>query len=78
MADENDKDKGLYGKYYVERVDGGSKIGAKHEHCSYFVLDLDHDKYAKDALRAYANACQSEYPQLSKDLREMTDGPSKE
>ena len=34
-----DKNKGLYQKYRVERTDGSSAPGCKHEKCRYFVLD---------------------------------------
>lgn len=60
---------GLYGKFHIERTDGRSALGEKHEHCNYFVLDITHDKYAKDALLAYAKACEGEYPFLADDLR---------
>lgn len=58
----------MYPKYIVTRRDGGSQPGKKHEHCQYFVLDLDHDPFAVDALRAYAYACVAEYPALADDL----------
>lgn len=64
-----DRQCGLYGKYRVERLDGSSAPGGKHERCDYFVLDILHDDYAKAALRAYADACQEDYPQLAADLR---------
>lgn len=63
-----DKTRGLYGKFYVERTDGRDKPGEKHHGCEYFLLDLNHDKYAVPALRAYAEHCQAEYPLLAKDL----------
>ena len=62
---DKDKTKGLYGKYYVERIN--DKKG-KHKNCQYFVLDLVHDKYAYPALIAYREACKEEYPQLADDL----------
>jgi len=68
---ENDTKRGLYGKYYVERADGGSRPGKKHNGCFYFVLDTTHDKYAKPALKAYAEACEVEYPELAKDIRKL-------
>lgn len=64
----NDKSKGLYDKYTVYRNDGGSAVGAKHQHCEYFVLDLTHDKHARLALFAYADSCRKEYPLLAEDL----------
>jgi hypothetical protein len=65
----SDKNIGLYEKFEVKRRDGTSEPGKKHHGCEYFVLDLTHDKYAADALEAYANACRAEYPELAKDLR---------
>ena len=64
----SDKEKGLYGKFNVTRTDGSSDFGGKHYNCSYFCLDLEHDKFSIPALRAYAEACQDEYPRLASDL----------
>jgi hypothetical protein len=61
---------GLYRKFSVERTDGSSEPGGKHEHCNYFVLDWAHDKYARAAALAYATACEAEYPDLARDLRD--------
>lgn len=63
--------KGIYKKYFVERTDGSSGNGGKHEHCQYFVLDVTHDKFAIPALRAYAEACAVEYPVLSVELQTL-------
>lgn len=63
-----DRNRGLYGKFYVERTDGKSAPGEKHHGCEYFLLDMHHDKYAVPALRAYAEHCKAEYPQLADDL----------
>lgn len=68
---EMDAKRGLYSKYSVRRVDGSSDPGGKHEHCMYYVLDLEHDKHAKAALAAYAKSCEKEYPKLAADLRGM-------
>ena len=62
------KKRGLYNKFTVFRNDGRSEPGEKHDGCSYFVLDLNHDPYAAPALKAYAEACKLEYPALAKDL----------
>jgi hypothetical protein len=70
---ERDKNRGLYGKYFVERTDGSSASGGKHHNCEYFVLDLTHDKHAPAALRAYAESCKDEYPQLAADLLKIAD-----
>jgi hypothetical protein len=64
----NDKTRGLYHKFNVERTDGSSAPGGKHHGCEYFVLDLTHDKHAKAALHAYARSCLREYPALADDL----------
>jgi hypothetical protein len=66
-----DKTKGLYNKFTVTRTDGSSAPGVRHEGCQYFVLDLEHDKHAPAALRAYADSCRSEYPALAADLDRM-------
>lgn len=71
----DDRTTGLYGKYRVERNDGSSEPGGKHEDCVYFVLDLDHDKHARAALAAYAESCRKEYPMLALDLRNILSGP---
>lgn len=63
-----DATRGLYGKFRVERTDGSSGTGGKHEHCRYFVLDLNHDPRAVAAIRAYANSCRNQYPALAEDL----------
>jgi hypothetical protein len=60
---------GLHSKFYVERTDGQSAPGAKHDGCHYFVLDATHDPHAKAALLAYADSCKVEYPILAQDLR---------
>lgn len=71
-----DKTRGLYNKFRVDRTDGSSEPGGKHHQCEYFVLDLTHDKYAMAALRAYASACENEYPLLAADLRKMAETPN--
>ena len=56
--------RGIYRKFNVTRTDGSSEPGGKHEHCKYFVLDLEHDPFAKPALRKYAEACRETVKQL--------------
>ena len=74
-----DKTRGLIpDKFYVERSDGQSEQGEKHDGCEYFVLDLDHDPYAIPALKAYAEACRDEYPHLARDLDIQLAGLSRE
>lgn len=67
----SDKTTGLHRKFDVKRTDGSSEPGGKHEHCAYFVLDLNHDKYAIPALEAYKDACYPEHRKLSEDLRHI-------
>ncbi len=62
------REQGLYDKFEVKRTDGSSAEGGKHHGCEYFVLDLTHDRFAGEALIAYANACQEEYPLLARDI----------
>lgn len=71
-----DCERPLYGKFWVERLDGSSDRDGKHEFCDYFVLDLVHDKFAYPALKAYAEACAEEYPQLAADILERIGGGS--
>ena len=66
-----DRTRGIYEKFRVERTDGKSAPGQKHESCDYFVLDLTHDPHAYVAIVAYADSCRAEYPLLADDLEEM-------
>jgi hypothetical protein len=59
----DDRNRGLYGKYNVERTDG-EEAGA----C--FVLAYEKDPYAWVALCEYVDECKDEYPQLAADLTE--------
>lgn len=68
-----DMNRGIYKKFIVRRADGSSAPGRKHEKCSYFVFDLEHDKFARPALIAYAKACLNEYPDLAIDLARIAD-----
>ena len=68
--------RGVYKKFIIERTDGRSGPGQKHEHCRYFVLDLDHDPFAFAALMAYAEECYDDHPNLASDLRRMLMEPS--
>jgi hypothetical protein len=69
-----DKDRGLYEKFYVRRLDGQSLSGKKHHNCEYFVLDLTHDRFASAAVAAYADACRNDYPALAHDLEQKIKG----
>ncbi len=74
MIGESDFDRGLYKKYFVQRL-GDYKH--KHDKCDFFVLDLVHDKFAAAALRTYATMCELDYPELARDLRKrITREPS--
>ncbi len=60
---------GLYQKFFVTRTDGLSATGQKHAGCQYFVLDLNHDAFARDAVLEYIRRCRRSHPELAKDLR---------
>jgi hypothetical protein len=65
--DGSDKERGLYCKFIVARVDPASQ--ARHPNCNYFVLDLDHDPLALPAIAAYASeARKAGYLKLATDL----------
>ena len=60
-----DKNRGLYAKFQVERIDGSNR----HNHCDYYVLDVTHDPHALPALEAYAKSARIEgYEQLADEL----------
>lgn len=62
---KDDTQRGLYAKYTViKNSDPNSEFSA-------FVLNLDTDPYAVDALRAYAKACADKYPILASDLERV-------
>lgn len=64
----DDKNRGLYTKYSVQRLNDES---GKHNGCFFFVLDIDHDIHALDALSAYADSCRENYPLLARDLHDI-------
>jgi len=67
-VDDPDKSRGLIeDKFIVKRTDPKSR--EKHKDCEFFVLDVNHDAYAKAALEAYADACEVDYPLLASDIR---------
>lgn len=68
-------ERGFFRKYAISRTDGSSAPGGKHENCTYFVLDLNHDPHAIPALRAYAKSCKKTHPQLSLDLTRIIETP---
>jgi hypothetical protein len=68
-AGSDDRDRGVYGKFLVERTDGRSAPGEKHDGCLYFVLDLDHDPLALWPLKEYADgAWRAGFEPLAEDL----------
>lgn len=69
LAPIDKRSRGIYEKYRVERTDGSSASGGKHEGCEYFVLDMGCDPHAIPALLAYAESCKTDYPQLARDIR---------
>ena len=69
--DDKDQHVGLYNKFKVVRTDGSSAQGGRHESCYYFVLDINHDPFARVALQAYLTACRYAYPALADDLAEL-------
>lgn len=66
-----DRERGIYEKFKVERTDGSSAPGGKHEKCFYFVLDTVHDPFAITALQAYARVCRKDYPLLANDIESL-------
>lgn len=70
-TDDKDSERGLYEKFIVRRSDRSDRPGYKHEKCTYFVLDVNHDPYAVAALKAYIKKCEKKYPKLAEDLRQL-------
>lgn len=62
---------GIKRKFEIARTDGSSAPGRKHEHCAYFVLDLEHDEFALQALAAYREAARESHPELARDIHEI-------
>lgn len=60
---------GIFRKFDVLRVDGSDAPGGKHHGCRYFVLDMDHDVHAGQALAAYTESCRFSHHKLSDELR---------
>ena len=67
------KDKGLIDKYNVKRTDGRDGPGSKHYRCALFVLDLTHDRHARQVLYGYGARINRKKPQLAKDLYDLLD-----
>jgi hypothetical protein len=53
----------------TEAKDAAAPIERRVVH-DCFVLRIDRDLHARNALRAYADSCENEHPELAKDLRE--------
>ena len=62
------KDGPIYGKFNVSRTDGRDQPGGDKEDAQYFVLDLTHDPYAREAMMFYAFKCVDEFPELAADI----------
>jgi len=56
--------KGLYQKYIIQKADG-TPIDLNAD---YFVLRLDTDKYAREALKFYGSAIYQDNPELAYDI----------
>ncbi|HEY3559635.1 MAG TPA: hypothetical protein VGL05_19335 [Kribbella sp.] len=56
---------GLEHRYHVQRLNDDS---GKHTNCRYFVLDPQHDQFARVALWHYATACEPTNAPLARDL----------
>lgn len=65
---------GLYEKFTVTRNDGRDQPGGDREGARYFVIDVDHDKFAGPTLRAYARHCERELPLLAQDILKLVEG----
>lgn len=60
-------DRGLYGKYRIEKADG-TPLDPR---AIYFTLRLDTDPHAMAAIRAYVESCRAEQPELAADLERV-------
>ncbi|WP_068638744.1 hypothetical protein [Thauera butanivorans] len=68
-------EQGLLNKFSVSRLDGRDAPGGDRHGARYFVLDLDHDAHAKEAVRTYIDSCEDDYPLLARDLRTLIADP---
>jgi len=70
--DDPDRERGLYSKFLVERMD--VEAAQRHRDCDFFVLDLNHDALAIPALEAYVKAARENgYHKLAADLQKKID-----
>lgn len=58
----------LYPKYWVQRT---ADPDNRHTDCSFFVLDLTHDRAARYAAMAYATSILETDPTLARELRAL-------
>ena len=64
------RERGIYKKFGVVRVDCSHLPGGRHFGCDYFVLDVTHDPHALPALLAYADSADADgYGLLAADIR---------
>lgn len=61
---------GLEARYEVKKINDPE---GKHDKCRYFVLDPQHDSFAKQALNFYANIVAKTEPELARDLEMWMD-----
>ncbi|GAA2418379.1 hypothetical protein [Mycolicibacterium llatzerense] len=77
MSEIDDRERGLYRKYELYRVKEDDS-GNVREHYQvtdpFFVLRYTTDPHAAVALKAYADSCEHDYPQLAAELREVLRG----
>lgn len=64
-----DRQRGLYRKYELYRVDETDPTQRSLVFDPFFVLRYTRDPHARVALAAYAKSCEADYPQLAADLR---------
>lgn len=70
--DDPDRERGLYQKFMVERMN--VEAAERHKDCDFFVLDLQHDALALPAMEAYIKACREHgYHKLAADLQQKID-----
>jgi len=65
-----DRQRGLYRKYELYRVDETDPTQRSLVFDPFFVLRYTRDPHARVALAAYATSCAHDYPQLAAELRE--------
>lgn len=58
--------KGLYGKYIIEK----SNKKPVDPQADYFVLRLDTDKHARNALKEYSKSIKNDNPILARDIHD--------